>query len=462
MSLSKKALLVLSGVVLSGCSLAPAYTQPETVVDRAVILKPGDTERQYQFRELFAADPQLSRVLEYALINNYDYLQGIEKVRAARAQKNYSIFELIPGIGYGVSKDIRTTSTASPFTGESIKQKTQGYQSSLGIDSYEVDIWGKKISEIGSRGDELKASESSVAALRLTLMKDVANAWYEALSMIKIWHGLNEKLRLTEQVQSGLEAIDRQDRLDAVVMSKFLRSRSGDASRRESLAREINNRIHQIEFLSGYRSDWLNVDSWQSLSGEYLVPDIPQQIASDVIFNRPDVIAAEMNIRAANGIIGVARASFLPMFKLYASAWKTSDRFQQVLGGLNDNWALTPSLIAPVFDWPKDYANLKYAHSQQTTAVIEYRKTVAQALRDIQDRTNNLSKYAEMNEILQQEAGMQQSNLHRVTRRYDAGYSDLYAWYEALDLSTTAQVELESNRQQMMSNVIGLIAAIGG
>lgn len=453
---------LLSIAILSGCSLAPDYTQPATVADRAAILKPGEAERLYLFQDLFAADPELSRVLEYALINNYDYLQGIERVRAVRAQRNYAIFELIPGINYNVTKDIRMNSANSPYTGEKFKQKTEGYQSSLGIDSYEVDIWGGKMSEIGARDNERQANESTVAALRLTLMGDLANAWYETLSMIKIWHKLSEKKILTEEIQARLETVERQGRLDPVIMSKFLRSKSGDDSQLISLAREISNHIHQIEYLSGYRSSWLNTETWKALSGDYYVPEIPQKIESKVIFNRPDVIAAEMKIKAANGTIGAARAAFLPIFNLYASAWETSDTFNQVIGSLSDNWALTPATIVPIFNWPKHYANLNYAESQQAIAVLEYRKTVAQALNDIQDTTNNLSKYAETVELLQQEAGLQHSNLHKVTRRYDAGYSDVYSWYEALERNTTVQLELESSRQQMMTNTIALLKAVGG
>lgn len=455
-------MLLLSMAILSGCSLAPDYTQPETVVDSAAILKPGGADRQYLYRDLFSGDPELSRVLEYALINNYDYQQGIERVRSVRAQRNYAIFELIPGLSYTVTKDIRVNSASSTYTGENLRQKTEGYQSSLSLDSYEVDIWGRKISEIGARDNDMQATESTVVALRLTLMNDLANAWYQTLSMIKIWHGLNEKKELTEQIQARLESVEQQGRLDPVIMSKFLRSQSGDDSRRVSLARKIINRIHQIEYLSGYRSSWLNTGTRKKLSGDYRVPEIPQQIASGVIFNRPDVIVAEMNIKAANGTIGAARAAFLPVFNLYASAWKTSDTFGQVLGSLSDNWALTPSAIVPIFNWQKNYANLNYAESQQAIAVLEYRKTVAQALNDIQDTTNNLSKYAETLDILQQEASLQRINLRKITRRYDAGYRDVYSWYEALNLNSTAQIELESSRQQMMTNVIALLKAIGG
>lgn len=462
MSLQTRLLPLLSIALLSGCALTPDYIQPKTVADRAAILKRGEGDRKYQFRDLFSADQELSKMLEYALINNYDYLQGMERVRAVRAQRNRSIFELLPGINYKVTKDTRMTSAVSLYTGKKTREKTQGYQSSLGIDSYEVDIWGKQISEISSRNNELQATESTVAALRLTLMSDVANTWYETLSMIKIWHQLNEKQRLTEQIQIRLESAERQNRLDPVVMSKFLRSKGSDDSRRTSLAREINNRIHQIKFLCGYSASWLKTDSWQNLSGDYLIPNIPQQITSEVIFNRPDVIAAEMKIKAANGAIGAARAAFLPVFNLYASTWETSDTFRQVLVSLGDNWTLTPSLIMPIFNWPKSYANLNYAESQQAIAVLEFKKTVAQALKDIQDTTNNLSKYAEIVKMLQAEAEHQQRNLHRATLRYDAGYSDLYTWYEALDLNFTAQLELESSRQQVMSNIIALLSVIGG
>lgn len=458
----KKYLLLVNISLLSGCSLAPEYIKPQTVADRAVELRQGSIEQQYSFNDLFAQDKPLLDLLEHTMRNNYDLQQAMQRVTSAQAQKQSSMFDFIPGINFSASKNIAMASGISPYTGEKIKQKTEGYQSSLGVDSYEVDIWGKKTNEIQTlKYDQLNYT-SVAAALRLTLMADVANTWYETLYMIRAWHILNKKIALLDDLDSKLQALNEAGRVDAVMMSKFIRGRASDESSCQNLVKEINNRIYKLEFLSGYRSPSLNTDNWRKLSGDYNYPVLPQQITSQVIFNRPDVIAAEMKIKAANGTIGMARAAFLPAFTLFANAYHPSETFGHVLGNLTENWTLTPSIILPIFNWPKSYANLNYAKSQQAIAIIEYRKTVAQALMDIKSASNDLAAFNTVFDASRRELALHQQNFTKITHRYQAGYADLYSYYEAIDILNTAALELESNRQQIMANTIVLLKATGG
>lgn len=141
----KKYLLLVNISLLSGCSLAPEYIKPQTVADRTIELRQGSIEQQYSFKDLFAQDKPLLDLLEHTMRNNYDLQQAMQRVTSAQAQKQSSMFDFIPGINLSASKNISMASGISPYTGEKIKQKTESYQSSLGVDSYEVDIWGKKI-----------------------------------------------------------------------------------------------------------------------------------------------------------------------------------------------------------------------------------------------------------------------------------------------------------------------------
>ncbi|MCX8960090.1 TolC family protein [Erwinia psidii] len=458
----KKTCHLIIILTLSGCSLAPDYEKPETVIDHPVELKTGSTTDRYSFHDLFAADKPLLDLLEHALNNNYDLQQAMQRVIAARASTMSSVFDLVPGVKLSSSKSTSMSSGTNLITGATIQSKTENYQSAVGVDSYEVDIWGKKINQVQALKYDGLNYESVAAALHLTLMSDLASNWYETLYMIKVWHLLNDKKNKLDQIQKKLNALEDAGQIDVVIMSKFLRGRASDDSNLRNLQREIINRIHKLEFLSGYRSPWLNTSDWQKISGNYQVPSLPQRITSEVIFNRPDVIAAEMKIKSANGSIGAARAAFLPVFNLYASAWHTSDDFGHILSNLSENWTFTPSIVLPVFNWPKNYANLNYARSQQVITVIEYRKTVAQALMDIQDATNNLAGYQHLYSAAGAEVAQHRENFVKLDARYAAGYADLYGYYEAVDLAFTAEMELESNRQQMMAYTVTLLKAIGG
>lgn len=449
-------------IIITGCSLAPDYHRPATMADNTQLIKHTDSEQKYTFIDLFKADKELNQVLQHALINNTDIQKTAIQIKTAYAQSWSSVTDLIPAIDVRTNRTTSMSSTINPLNGNSVHNKSTNYQSSIGVDSYEVDIWGKKISEIQSNNDKRKGYESAAAAVRISLMADLAATWYETLSMIKSWHILKDKMAQLDTISQSLMIIDNQQRIDPLIMSKFIRGKTNDAISIASLEKEIVNRIYKIEYLSGYISPSLNSETWQTLSGDYIVPEIPQEITSDVIFRRPDVISAEMNIRATNGSIGAARAAFLPVVNIFARAYHISDTFDNIIGDLSKTWTITPSVILPVFSWPIAYTNLKLAETQQAMRIIEYRDTIAQAMMDIKDATNRLAINRQICSWSFNETGKHSDNFAKVMLRYQAGYMDLYSLYESLDLYSTSRLEQESNQQQLMNNTIVLLKALGG
>ncbi|MBN7121330.1 hypothetical protein BSU01_06335 [Erwinia billingiae] len=460
--LTLKTLVIASTCLLSGCSLAPEYVRPQSRIDPVVDLKLAQNSGSYHFHDLYRDDKPLLDILDHALLQNYDLEEAVTRVESARAQKLSSIFDLIPSLNYTASKTTAMNSVTSPLTSGVIKQKSESYQGRVGFDSWDVDVWGKKLSEIQSLQSSKESYQSLVAQVRLTLMSDLAQAWYEALSMIQIWHILQNKQAQLLDIEAKLKQIDSLGRLEPIVLTKFLRGQGNDESTLQNLRLEILARIHKLEYLSGYSSPALNVGNWQQAMNYSDIPELPQGIRSDIILNRPDVIAAEWKIKAANGSIGSARAAFLPGVNLFARAWQTSGSFDGVVGSFKENWTLTPSVMIPIFDLPKHYANLKYAETQQKLAIIDYRRTIAKSLMEIKEATDSLRISQENVAIVRKELASQSESFTKNKLRYDAGYADLYTYYEALDIFTSTKIELESKRQQVILNSVAVLNVIGG
>lgn len=447
---------------LAGCSLSPDYEKPSTTADAGVLLYKGEPHGRLMLEELMLKDKHLAEILVMALKNNYDLKESALKIEMADNQKFSAVFDLIPTANLAVGKSISMSESVSLFTGETVKEKNSMYKSSLGIDSYEVDVWGKKLSQIDSLSHEEAGYRYASDALRLSLMSTLASTWYETLSMIKLWHILDGKLRTLAEIEDKLDVMKEMGRLDTVIYSKFLRGYTSDKATRINLSKEIKNRIHKLEYLSGFRSPYLNVETWLGISGDYRTEMVSQEITSDVVFRRPDIRMEEEKIKSANGNIGLARASFFPVVNIFAQAGKTSSAFRNVLRDLDKNWNLTPSVIIPVFSWPSLINDLELAHSQQALALNSYRNAVASAMKDIRDSVNDMNSFAEIVSSLTTETRVHESNLRRLTLQYDAGYLDLYSYYEALDAFSTAEIELESNRQMLMSSTIIVLKSIGG
>ncbi|NWA62801.1 TolC family protein [Pantoea sp. B9002] len=447
---------------LSGCIFTPKYEKPKSVIDENMLLKSGNTGSTSSLVDILAHDPILTNIIHNALINNYDLQQGMIKVQSSILQTNSATLDYIPAVAFGASKNISMTRQISPFDGSAVQQKSKSYQSSLSLNSYEVDIWGRKFNEIMSLNDQRKASESAVAAIRLTLISELSRNWYELKSLIKSWHLMSAKLSRLNEIETTLKEIDSLGRIDPVSIAKFSRGKANDESYSLTLEKEISTRINKIEYLSGMYPIQINAINWKTESGDYRIPLVNQSISSKVIFNRPDVIQAEMNITAANGTIGAARASLLPVFNLFANATHTSSSFDNILGNLTNNWTLTPSMVIPIFSLPKNYSNLKLADKQKSLAVIEYKNTVAQALMDIKDSISEVDVADKISQSFSAEVVRSKQQMEKIDFRYRAGYGDIYSLYESVDIFHSAQLELENARRQKMSNTLILLKSMGG
>ncbi len=457
-----RTLFITTTLSLTGCSLAPEYQRPDSVADPVVELKAAQSSGRYRFQDLYRDDPALLAILDKALINNFDLQLAMARVESTRAQKLSSLFDLIPSLNYTASKTISMNSVSSPLNNQTLKQRSEQYQGRMGVDSWEVDLWGRRRNKIAAMNSSEESHRSLVANVQLTLMSDLAKAWYEAHSMIQVWHILQNKKTEMQRIEEKLMRINQQGRLEPIVLTKFLRGQGNDESTTHNLEVEILARIHQLEYLSGTVSPALNAENWQTIVSYNEAPQLMQAIRSDIILNRPDVIAAEWQIKAANGNIGSARAALLPGVSLFANAWRTSSSLDGIVDSYRDNWTLTPSVMIPVFDLPKHYASLKYAETQQKLAIIDYRNTIAQALKEIKDATDALRLSQGNLAVVREELRAQSVNFDKNKRRYEAGYQDLYTYYESLDIYSNAQIELESKRQLVILNSVALLKSLGG
>ncbi|MDN8756752.1 TolC family protein, partial [Staphylococcus aureus] len=77
--------------------------------------------------------------------------------------------------------------------------------------------------------------------------------------------------------------------------------------------------------------------------------DVPAGLPSEVLTRRPDVLAAEHQLKAANADIGAARAAFLPRITLTGSAGSVSPKLSDLFSGGTGVWSFTPQISLPIF-----------------------------------------------------------------------------------------------------------------
>jgi multidrug efflux system outer membrane protein len=190
--------------------------------------------------------------------------------------------------------------------------------------------------------------------------------------------------------------------------------------------------------------------------------EIPAGLPSSLLQQRPDVLAAEHNLKAANADIGAARAAFFPSISLTAAAGTSSSDLSGLFKSGSGAWSFAPNISLPIFNAGSNQANLDAAKSEQAIQLASYEKSLQTAFREVADALAVRS-------TLKQRLEAQQALTDATARSHDLAEA-LYrngasSYLDALD----AQRQLYAARQDLISlqlteqsNRITLYKTLGG
>ncbi len=450
---------------LTGCSLMPDYQRPAAPVSAAWPdhAKSGGTRQTVSTDwQHYYPDPRLQALISAALENNRDLRIATARIAEARAQYGIQQADRLPNLNLTAGRNASLTPAgASAFTANALH--SQRYDVGISLVSFELDFWGRVSSLSEAAKASYLATEAAQRAFRLSLIADVANAYLSLLEM-------RERAQLTvETARTRAETRELTARRRDLGVSSDLDFLQADGAYQAALAERANLERQQaaaenlLDVLIGQPVAQMKaLPAARSLAEQGITPDLIAGLPAEVLLQRPDVLAAEHKLIAANANIGAARAAFLPRITLTGSVGTAS----RALGGLfkagSDAWSFQPALSLPLFDAGRTSANVDVAAAHKVIAVAEYEKAIQQAFREVADLLNAREKLAEQLAAQQANAQAQTQRLHLVEARYQAGIANHLEVLDAQRESFAAQQGALQVRRTWLSAAAQLYKALAG
>jgi len=465
----KVLLFLLVGIFLmAGCSLAPKYTRPESPVPpkwpvgSAYIHDENATgEPAYSISSLdwweFIVDEKLQKVIETALNNNRDLRIAALNVERAKAYYGIQRAELLPSVNAAGSWAKQHVPADLSFKGSSMT--TERYDVNLGIAAWEIDLFGRIRSLKGKALEEYLATDEARRSEKLALISAVAQAYTvlaadrEALQVAtstlktqEAMYGLIKK-RYDAGIASDIDLKQAQSQVDAA---------RGDVARYTQLVAQDENGLNLLVG-SPVPQELLPKD----LAGLTPPKDISVGLSSEILLQRPDILSAEHQLKAAYANIGAARAAFFPSIALTTYAGTASSELSGLFKSGSGAWSFTPQIVAPIFDM-RIRAAYKVSKVEREIAVAQYEKTIQTAFREVADAL------AEKNMVGQRLAAQQSlvdslAEAYRLAKlRYTKGIDSYLSVLEAQRTLYGAQQGLILLRLARINNLITLYKSLGG
>ena len=460
----KKPPLILLAALLGGCSLMPNYERPIAPVPAtwpdSVKLKITQKIVIVDWQDYFT-DPRLQALISAALENNRDLRIATARIAEARAQYGIQQADRLPNLNLTAGRNASLTPPDISMTGGTLN--VQSYNVGVSLVSFELDFWGR----VSSLSEAAKASylstEAAQRAFRLSLIADVANAY---LSLLE----LRERTQLTAiTAKTRAETRELTSRRRELGVSSDLDFLLADGAYQAALAERANLERQQaaaenlLTLLVGQSiAEIKDLPAGHNLAEQNVAPDMIADLPAGVLLQRPDVLAAEQKLIAANANIGAARAAFLPRITLTGSAGTASRTLAGLFNAGSDAWSFQPALTLPLFDAGRNSANLDVAEARKVIAIAEYERTIQQAFREVADLLNAREKLAE--QLAAQEANAQAQNrrLYLVEARYGVGIANYLEVLDAQRESYAAQQGALQVRRTLLSTAAQLYKALAG
>ncbi|WP_408734477.1 efflux transporter outer membrane subunit [Paraburkholderia bannensis] len=451
--------------MLAGCvSLAPSYEQPPLPVAQTF---PDSAAQEASANALSATtigwkdyftDPTLQGLIAEALEYNRDLQLAIQRVEEARAMYGIRRADQFPTLG--VEADLARARVPADLSGIGRPMTASQYQVGIGLATWELDFWGRVSNLKEAALQNYLASDAARQAVTLTLVEQVANSY---LSLRE----LDERIMLAQATISSREKSYRifKRRYEVGAISK-LDLKQVETLWRQAVAlgaqlqQERATRVNALQLLVGKPIDLPHADL--RLDDASVMSDLPAGLPSDLLTNRPDIVAAEYQLRAANANIGAARAEFFPKITLTGSLGTASTQLSDLFTGPSRAWSFGPGVSLPIFDMGRREANLEVAKSQRDQAVTSYERSVQSAFRDVADALAARQWLAEQVETLRATEQAQAERARLAQLRYDHGASPFLEVLDAQRDLLVVQQQLVETRRALLSSRVSLYAALGG
>ena len=450
--------------VLAGCSLSPVYQRP--ALPTAVTypgVKAAATQttlgvEQPGWREFFT-DARLQKLIVQALENNRNLRIAVQRVEEARGLYGIQRADRFPGINAG-AMGIRSRLPAdlSP-TGSAIT--SDQYEANLNLTTWELDFWGRVRSLTEEALESYLATEEAQRATVIILVSQVANTYL-------LGRELDEQIDIAQQTIASREdsyriarrryEVGYSSKLDAAQAESLLNQAH---AARAALMRGRDLNRNALTLLVG-----VPLTDFETLPLSRIEPDFVQDISaglpSDLLINRPDILAAEHRLKAANANIGAARAAFFPRIMLTGDLGTASASLSGLFGAGSGIWSFAPSVTLPIFDGGRNRANLNLSKASRNLAVADYERTIQGAFREVADAL------AERRWLTEQVAAQQATLVAQTERARLAGlrYQNGAAPYlEVLDAERdrfVAEQALVQVRRALLGSSVNLYASLGG
>lgn len=459
------AIAVAAGVLLQGCFAAKEYKRPdikaENLYRTEIVSQDTVSMADISWQNMFT-DPKLQEYINKGLQNNFDIRVAMQNIVAAEASLKQGKAGYFPTLSLGAdwthieqSKNSQIGRIVSQTGGSTNLDQYQ----LTGSFAWEADIWGKIRSNKRAYAASYMQTLAANQAVKTQVITNIASNYYQLLS-------LDAQLEIAEKT-----LVNRGESVEAIIALKDAGSvnevgvKQTEAQKyaTELIIEDLKNNIILVEnSLSILLGEPAKKLERGTLAQQTLNPNISLGVSTQLLRNRPDVVAAEYGFVNAFELTNVARSNFYPQFRITAT------------GGLQSielsDWINTNSLFAnivtgltqPLFNGRQIRTRYEIAKAQNEQALVKFEQALITASKEVSDALANYNNETKKLTIREKQVDALTKAADYSDELLDYGLVNYLEVLTAKDNALNSQLNLVDNHYRQYLAVINLYKALGG
>ncbi len=446
-------------LLLASCGLYNKYERPDVNtaglfrdVQSDVDTLVTNTDENFgnlPWREVFT-DPQLQALIEKALENNTDLRNAALNVQMMEDMLKVAKLAFLPSVAVAPQGTISRVMTDGASASKT-------YQLPISA-SWNVDLFGNILSQKRSAQVQLLATKDYRVAVQTSIICGIANLYYtlmmldEQLAIVTDMEGLVKETWDMMKLQMNLGRA-RSTSVQSAEASYYQVQAQGVDLRRQ--IREIENSMSLLLNEAGHRID----------RGTFYNQSLPAKFAAGVgiqlLTNRADVHAAEMQLAQCFYDVETARSRFYPNITISGNAMFTNNLGAVVNPG---KWLLSAvgSLTQPIFQHGQIVAGLKVAKAKQEQAFNTWQNTILKAGNEVSNALLAYNSSQDKSVLDEKQVELYKQNVEDTRKLYTSKGTSYLEVIQAQSSLLNARISKVSDDFSKMQAVVNLYQALGG
>lgn len=419
---------------------------------------------------VFFDDADLGALIDAALANNQELAILQQEIGIAGAEALARRGEYIPTVGLGVGSGLEkvgkfTSQGASDADdeiepGREVPENLGDFHAAFQA-SWEVDLFQKlRNAAKAAKLRYLSSIEGRNFATTL-LVAEIAHSYYELLALDSQLAVVRSNIELQSDALDAIRLEKEAARTTELAVQRLEAELLKNNSHTFDIQQQITETENHLNFLCGRYPQPIPRDATKFVD---LVPTaIRAGVPTQLLENRPDVRAAELELEAAKLDVKAAKAMFYPSLSIDAEVGVEAFALKHLATAPESLlYGVSGSLLAPLINRKAIRANYLQADSRQMQAVLTYERTVLSAYVEVANQLSHLQN-------LNQSYELRARQVERLKQAIESS-NDLFrsARADYLEVLTTrrdaleSQMQLIETKQEQMSAVVDLYQALGG